>query len=258
MSQAAVQNISAAAGQSFIASSLESVEAQVRKVDGWLSRPEGRLLYRLARQCTGRGSIVEIGSWKGKSTIWLANGSRSGQKTKIHAVDPHTGSTEHQQQFGRVWTFDEFQRNIKSAGVDDLIVPHVDFSEAAARTFKDPVELIFIDGLHEYEGVKSDFEAWFPKVIDGGIMAFHDTTGWPGPRRLVIERLFKSPFFKNVRFVRSITYGEKTQQNTAFDRLKNRLMLQAFLAFALLHRSLWRLKNKYLARPSASPLSHAG
>jgi predicted O-methyltransferase YrrM len=224
---------------------LVETETQTRTVDGWLSRPEGRRLWRLARNCMGRGAIVEIGSWKGKSTIWLANGSRAGKSAKIHAVDPHTGSTEHQRDFGRVWTFEEFQRNIKAAGVDDLVVPHVDYSESVATSFNEPVELIFIDGLHEYEGVKADFEAWFPKVIEGGVMAFHDTTGWCGPRRLVVEQLYRSKRFKNVRFSRSITYGTKTAQNTALDRLTNRVMLCAFLAFASLHRLAWRIKNRY-------------
>lgn len=223
-------------------SSLRTVEAQTRTVEGWLSRPEGRRLWRLARGCTGRGSIVEIGSWKGKSTIWLANGSRAGKKLKIHAVDPHTGSTEHQRDLGKVWTFEEFQRNIKAAGVEELVVPHVDYSESVARTFSEPVELIFIDGLHEYEGVKADFEAWFPKVIDGGVMAFHDTTGWWGPRRLVMEQLYCSPHFKDVRFSRSITYGTKVAQNSALDRLKNRAMLPVFLLYACVHRLLWRAK----------------
>jgi predicted O-methyltransferase YrrM len=233
--------------------SLGEVEAKTRAVGGWLSRPEGRRLWLLARNCAGRGAIVEIGSWKGKSTIWLANGSRAGSKTKIHAIDPHTGSTEHQRDYGKVWTFDEFQRNIKAAGVEDLIVPHVDFSENVVRTFNEPVELIFVDGLHEYEGVKADFEAWFPKVIEGGVMAFHDTTGWSGPRQLVVERVFRSPHFKHIGFSRSITYGTKTAQNSAFDRLKNRLMLCAFLAYACLHRTAWRVKNNYLARRGNCP-----
>ena len=157
------------------------MEPEVEAVDGWLHREEGRLLFRLARECAGRGAIVEIGSWKGKSTICLARGSLAGSNTKVHAIDPHTGSPQHIEMFsGPVWTFEEFKRNIEAAGVKDVVEPHVDFSEAVARTFDEPVELIFIDGLHEYEGVKADFDAWFPKVINGGRMAFHDTTCWPG------------------------------------------------------------------------------
>src|SRR5262245_36875384 len=148
---------------------METIPDQIDAVEGWLNPAEGRVLFALARQCTGRGAIVEIGSWKGKSTIYLARGSLGGSRTKIHAVDPHTGSPQHWETMGEVHTFEEFQRNIRAAKVDDLVVPHVDFSVAIARRFELPVEFIFIDGLHEYEGVKADFEAWFPKVLEGGI-----------------------------------------------------------------------------------------
>jgi predicted O-methyltransferase YrrM/glycosyltransferase involved in cell wall biosynthesis len=216
-------------------------------VDGWLNVAEGRLLFRLARKCSGQGVIVEIGSWKGKSTIWLGHGSHAGRKVRIHAVDPHTGSPEHGGKSRHVWTFEEFQQNIKAAGVDDVIVAHVDHSVTAAQKFTEPIELIFVDGLHEYESVKADFEAWFPKVIEGGIMAFHDTTGWAGPRKVVTEQLFKSRHFKKVRFVRSITYGEKTAHNTALERIGNRVRLLVFLTYAFIYRWLWRMKSHLMS-----------
>lgn len=236
---------------------LTEIESRVATVDGWLNPAEGRLLYRLAKGCSGKGVIVEVGSWKGKSTIWLGHGSRDGHNLRIHAIDPHTGSPEHQQNAAGVWTFDEFQRNIQAAGVSDLVAPHVDYSVAAAKGFNEPVEFAFIDGQHEYEAVKADFEAWFPKVIEGGIIAFHDTTGWPGPRKVVADSLFKSPHFKNVRFVKSITYGVKTAQNSLWDRLVNRLNLCLFLTYAFVYRHLWRLNRdlRERSRRSGSDLS---
>jgi predicted O-methyltransferase YrrM len=227
---------------------MQTIETKVANVDGWLNRTEGRLLFRLAKQCTGRGAIVEIGSWKGKSTIWLAHGSREGSQVKIHAIDPHTGSPEHQGA-GHVWTFTEFQRNIEMAGVQDLVVPHVDFSEAVARTFNEPVEMIFIDGLHEYEGVKTDFDAWFPKVTNGGTVAFHDTTCWPGVLKVVKDCVFKSRHFRKIRFANSVTCGQKVAQNTALERLGNHVMLGLFLIHAFLDRFSWRLLHKYLDFP---------
>ncbi|MGN6555888.1 MAG: class I SAM-dependent methyltransferase [Verrucomicrobiota bacterium] len=233
---------------------MKHVEAEADKVDGWLNPKEGRLLYRLARQCTGRGSIVEVGSWKGKSTIWLSYGSLAGSQAKVHAVDPHTGSPEHSEMFGKVWTFDEFQRNIANAKVKDVVVPHVDFSTAVAKTFEEPVEFIFIDGLHEYEGVRDDFESWFPKVVNGGTMAFHDTTCWPGVLKLVKERVFKSRRFRKVRFVRSIVYAEKVAQNTVLERLENRFFLAVFEVYAFIGRWIWRLLHDYLDSPPTRAL----
>jgi len=185
---------------------IEQIKGIVDKVDGYLKDREGILLYNLAQSCKGRGVIVEIGSWKGKSTIWLGKGSKMGRKVKVYAIDPHSGSSEHRKEYGEVWTFPEFSRNIKKAEIDDIVVPIVKTSAEASGDFAEPVELLFIDGAHEYEFVRLDFELWYPKLIDGGIMAFHDTRGWPGPKRVVNENLSK---FKNRGVVDEITYGQK-------------------------------------------------
>jgi len=198
----------------------------IENIEGWLSPKEGELLYNLAKNCTGKGVIVEIGSWKGKSTICLAKGSKSGNKVKVYAIDPHIGSSEHRKKYGKVWTFDEFKKNIKKANVEDIVVPCVKTSEEAAKNFDKPVELIFIDGAHEYEFVKKDFELWFPNLIEGGVMAFHDTIGGhEGPGRVVREFLYNSKHFKDVKFLDSITYGKKVNQNSVFGRIKNRYVL---------------------------------
>ena len=228
---------------------MQLAEVRIDSADGWLNPAEAKALHRIAKKCVGCGVIVEIGSWKGKSTVCLARGSRAGRNVKIHAIDPHTGSPQHKEMFGEVWTFEEFKRNIESAGVSDLVVPHVDFSESVARTFTEPVEAIFIDGLHEYDGVKADFDAWFPKVIDGGAMAFHDTTCWPGVLQLMKERVFKSRCFRRIRFAGSIVYGEKVRANTALERAGNRVMLRAFLIHAFIERMLWRTIHGYLDFP---------
>ncbi|MFH1862003.1 MAG: class I SAM-dependent methyltransferase [bacterium] len=206
----------------------EEVKELTAAVEGWLTEPEGELLFRLASQCTGRGVIVEIGSWKGKSTIWLAMGlenSAAAKQTKIFAIDPHSGSSEHQEMYGEVRTFEEFKANIANAQINHLIVPLVKASEQAADEMDQAVELVFIDGAHEYEFVKLDFELWFPKVIDGGIMAFHDTTLWPGPKRVVRDLVFKSRRFRRSGFIHSITFAQKVERNSLFDCIRNRYIL---------------------------------
>jgi len=190
---------------------IEEIKKITNKVDGWLTDNEGALLYNLAKKCTGKGVIVEIGSWKGKSTILLAKGSKDGNKTKIYAIDHHTGSSEHRLNGNKVWTFDDFKNNIKNAQVDDIIIPIVKTSEQAAKDFNMPVELLFIDGAHEYEFVKQDFELWFPRLINKGIIAFHDTTEWPGPKKVVEESIRNSKYFKNINLIDSITYAQKNQ-----------------------------------------------
>jgi predicted O-methyltransferase YrrM len=199
---------------------IDETKRIVAKVEGFLTDEEGEILYKLAKDCLPNTVIVEVGSWKGKSTIWLSRGSQAGNNLKVFAVDPHTGSSEHN--IGRkVWTFDKFKENILNAGVSDVVIPLVQTSEDASRSFAEPVGLIFIDGAHEYEKVNLDFELWFSKVKDGGIMAFHDTTNWPGPRKVVEEKLFNSPNFKRIRFVNSITYGRKCATKTYLEKLED-------------------------------------
>lgn len=175
-----------------------------------VSNKEGILLYDWAKRCEGKGVIVEIGSWKGGSTIWLAKGSKAGNRVKVFAIDPHVHGT-----------FEEFKRNIKAAGVDDIVVPIIKTSEESARDFTEPVELIFIDGDHSYEAAKLDFKAWFPKLVDGGLMAFHDAT-WNGVKKVVGESVCRSSHFKNVSFLYSILSGRKVARNSLRDRLRNR------------------------------------
>jgi hypothetical protein len=94
-------------------------------------------------------------------------------------------------------------------------------------------------------------------VIEGGLMAFHETTGQIGPRRLVTECVYKSPYFRNIRFARSITYGEKTPHTTALDRLKNRLKLRAFLSYAFVFRQLLRVRRNCMKATPAVGLEPA-
>jgi predicted O-methyltransferase YrrM len=222
------------------AADLAAAAALTANVHGWLTLREGQALYKLARACTGRGAIVEIGSWKGKSTIWLAKGSQAGSGQPIHAVDPHLGLVAGAPEN----SFLEFEKNIREAGVADLVKPLVKTSEAAAREFDQPVELIFIDGVHEYDYVKQDLELWFPKVIEGGVMAFHDTTGvvgistHVGAKQVVDRFVYPSRHFRKTRFVESLTVAEKVAANSLGERLHNRYMLQVKHAYeigSLLH-----------------------
>jgi MMP 1-O-methyltransferase len=222
---------------------IDEVRNLAAAVDGWLREGEGELLFSLARACTGRGAIVEIGSWKGKSTIWLAKGSMAGNRVKVWAVDPHTGS----EALGRVNTFEEFKRNITSAGLGEMVTPIVRPSQEAAAAFEGPVELLFIDGAHDYASARADFDAWFPKVVDGGIVAFHDVLdpACDGPRRVVLESVCSSRKFGGVRLVRSIAYAAKVIENSTRERAQNRIMScvlgrSVFLRSAL-PRPIWTL-----------------
>jgi len=193
---------------------LDETRRIAARVEGWLTDEEGELLYELAKDCLGRGVIVEIGSWKGRSTIWLARGSKQGRKTKVYAIDPHKKSS-----------LADFKDNIKMARVEDLVVPIVKTSAQAAGEFSKPVELIFIDGNHHYEMVELDFILWFPKVVENGTMVFHDTTNFFGPKKVVEEHIYRSRNFRSVKLVNSVTLGEKTRKNAFKDRFRSNVWL---------------------------------
>src|SRR5438552_5609968 len=191
------------------------VKPLITDIPGWLTDEEGEALYELARACRGGGVIVEIGSWKGKSTVCLGLGSQEGKSVSIYAIDPHAD-----------YRFGDFKQNVERAGLKELVRPIASLSQAAADDFDEPIELLFVDGSHEYDLVLEDFEKWVPKVIDGGWVAFHDTTWTEGPRKVVGAAVYRSRRFKNVRFVvGSMTVARKVERNTLRDRARNRYVL---------------------------------
>lgn len=133
---------------------------------------------------------------------------------KLYAVDPHTGSEEHQVDGKKVWTFDVFTKNIADAGLTETVTPVVKESVAFAREMNEPVELVFIDGAHDFASVEQDFRAWFPKVVDGGWMAFHDTYCGGDPYRVLRKYVYPSRRFGVIRSADSITYVQKVSRNS--------------------------------------------
>ncbi len=204
------------------------VKELIKDVPGWLSDEEGEALYELAQECTGKGVIVEIGSWKGKSTICLGLGSRAGNGIRIFAVDPHAD-----------YRHGEFKDNIERAGIADLVTPVQGLSQQVADDFDEPIELLFVDGSHEEDDVRADFDKWVPKVVDRGIVAFHDTTWHDGPRKVVAEKIFGSHQFRDVRFViGSTTVAQKVAHNTPYDRLHARRVQAMKAIFGAVSRVL--------------------
>jgi predicted O-methyltransferase YrrM len=215
--------------------SWQDVSKLVETTEGFLSLEEGEFLFRSAAACRGQGAIVEIGSWKGRSTICLASGAPP--DCIVYAVDPHSGSSEHQQQMGKVNTLDEFKANIKKAGIESRVVPVVKTSEQAAGEWSGPVEFLFIDGAHEYDLVKQDFELWSPHLVEGGLIAFHDSVDWSGPKRLVKEEIFLSSQFADAGVVGSITYARKVGKCSPAQSLRKRwkLFLKQFYDYGRTH-----------------------
>ncbi len=214
---------------------IKNIKKITDEVHGWLSDNEARCLYKLAKASSKKGVIVEIGSWQGKSAIWLA---KSGNK--VYAIDPHIGAPEQIEQYGcNIQTFEKFKSNINKAGISEMIVSIVKTSEEAFESWLgEPISFLFIDGSHQYEDVKKDFVLWSPLVVNGGIIAFHDTPA-PGPSRVLEEFIYNSLNFKVIKVVDSLTIIYKGKSLPLFTYYKQRL--KGFKKF------LWR-KLKFLLR----------
>jgi len=190
----------------------------VHEIEGWLTPVEGMFLFGVASLCTD--AIVEIGSWVGKSTIHLAAGSMYGNSVRVYAVDPHTGEGDNSPEFNAargedINTLPFFQKHIKLAGVDSVVVPLVMTSEQACKEWNGgDVQLVFIDGDHSWEHVICDCKMWESKLKSGGFLMLHDTRVishlpmWPGPAAAA-QWMRDCGLFKDIGIVDTITYGVK-------------------------------------------------
>jgi predicted O-methyltransferase YrrM len=158
-------------------------------VRGFLPDGEGLRLYEWALETAIMGPILEIGSYCGRSTIWLAQAAKEKQSL-VFAVDHHRGSEEHQpgeshhdtelvDAKGDVDTLTIFRRNIRLAGLENEVIPVVTDSTRFARSWSGQLGMVFIDGGHSLSAALADFRAWAPRVLPGGILAIHDV--FPDP-----------------------------------------------------------------------------
>lgn len=157
----------------------------IREVKGFLDEEEGLFLYQTARETSSKGPCLEIGSYCGKSGIYLGLGCKA-HKGVLFSIDHHRGSEEQQpgQEYfdpdlldtrtGRVDTFPFFRQTIEKVGLKDTIVPLVCKSALAARLWATPLSLIFIDGGHAYETVLKDYTCWVSHLMPGGYLLIHD------------------------------------------------------------------------------------
>lgn len=186
-----------------------SVRLMASGVPGWLTESEMHELFTLAQAVQQPNVIVEIGSYKGKSTVCLGWGSRLGQSVYVYAVDHHNGSPEHQRAVATAFlgTLPHFRMTVTKAGLDELVKELVQFSVTAVDQVAEPIGLLFIDGHHDE--VRQDFDAWYPKVAPGGKIAFHDyVPGWPAVQEAV-DRILTFAWVQRERQVGSMLVCRK-------------------------------------------------
>lgn len=219
---------------------------KIVKIEGWLTFLEGEILYNFAKMIPKSQCIVEIGSWKGRSTICLGYGVNDGNKPLVYAIDPHSGSSEHIEMFGQVDTYSEFLANLKEFGVFDYTVPLKMVSDNALDEVRDNIGLLFIDGAHEYKNVSSDYNKWLPKVVVGGTIIFHDSWHFISPNLVSAFHLLFSNEICKPKLVDSMTIVTKTSRATILQRLSNILFViyrTIFGAKFILSKARWESNN---------------
>lgn len=159
-------------------------------VKGFLDPVEGAELARLAVAAGALGPVLEIGTYCGKSALYIGPAAREAG-TVLYTLDHHRGSEEHQPgeeyhdpelfdaELGAVETLRELRRTLFRAELEDCVIPLVGRSSTVAANWTTQLGMIFIDGGHSMEAALADYRGWAGRVAPGGILAIHDV--FPDP-----------------------------------------------------------------------------
>lgn len=169
--------------------------ARASFISGWLNRKEAELLFELASAVRPGRDIVEVGSYLGRSTAFLA--LAAGSDRTVHAVDPFDNGSIQLVRGDRFDTSKQFQRNMEEIGVADRVQMHKAISADAAESYSGrPIDLLFVDGDHSEKAVYQDGSLWAPHLAPDCLVAFDDIT-WEGVtkglQRLVADGFIHEP-----------------------------------------------------------------
>jgi predicted O-methyltransferase YrrM len=163
----------------------DALRDAARAATGFMPEAEGLALYAAGREAARKGPLLEIGTYCGKSAIYLGAAAREG-KTVVFTIDHHRGSEENQAGWehhderlvdvrtGRMDTLPRFRRTIEDAEMEDVVIAVIGSSPIVAAHWATPLGLVFVDGGHALAAARADYEAWARHVVPGGLLAFHD------------------------------------------------------------------------------------
>jgi predicted O-methyltransferase YrrM len=156
-----------------------------RRAPGFMPDDEGLALHAAGLEAAGAGPLLEIGSWCGKSAVYLGDAAEQAGAV-LFCVDHHRGSEENQPGWehhdptlvdprtGRIDTLPCFRRTIEDAGLETTVVAVVGESTLVAAHWQTRLGMVFIDGGHGAAPAHADYDAWAPLVAGGGLLAIHD------------------------------------------------------------------------------------
>jgi predicted O-methyltransferase YrrM len=200
----------------------ERLRAAAEAAIGFMPPDEGLALHDAALAAPS-GPMVEIGSYCGKSALYLGAAARE-RGTVLYSIDHHRGSEEHQpgeeyhdpelvDRKGRVDTFPIFRKTIEDAGLTGAVIPIVAASALVARTWPAPLAFVFLDGGHSRAAADADYEGWAPHLAQEGLLAIHDVFEDPAeggrPPYVIYRRAIDSGAFEEVSRTGSLRVLER-------------------------------------------------
>ncbi|HUX67624.1 MAG TPA: class I SAM-dependent methyltransferase [Terriglobales bacterium] len=208
-------------------------------------------------------TIVEIGSFKGKSTVGLATLAQALGLGPVVSIDPHDSPSVTDP---GVASYHAFMANLAGAGLREMVEVHRACSRDVAPSWRRPIRLLWIDGDHTYAGAREDFELFSPFLADGALVALHDSLHFfEGPIRVMVDHILASDRFGPAGFLHTIAWAQFRPQDGARWRApRRRLARRAARLLPLVapprqNRGLNRLRYKLaLAQvPHAVPAPEA-
>jgi hypothetical protein len=188
--------------------SLADVLAHIDGVEGWLSADQATRLYNVAASTRPGDQIVEIGSFRGRSTIVLASAVPDG--VEVVAIDPHAGNDRGPQEingFAAQAADDHavFTANVAAACVADRVRHVRQFSDKAHESVDGHVAVLYIDGAHRYSPARADIRDWGARLEPGGTMLIHDSFSSVGVTLAITRELMLGRRFRYIGRSRSLT-----------------------------------------------------
>ncbi len=247
---------------------LDSAWEAARKVPGFLGEAEARLLGTFAACVPAKGLIVEIGSFKGRSTVMLAKVAAHYGLGPVVAIDPHKHNLSVEvQDDSAASTYEEFLSSLKAADVLNHVEVHHAFSKDVSVRWTRRIRFLWIDGDHTYRGAKEDFDGFFPHLCPHGVVALHDAlNNFPGPIRVFVEDILRCKDFGPAGFVHSVAWSQFWPQDgrtffankAALERRAARLipLVQGGAELRGLAKLRYKLTRSRVPRAARSPIDY--
>ena len=191
----------------------------INTVKGFLDPIEGEALYLYAKQYVRNNPCLEIGSYCGKSSVYLGSAVKENDQ-KLYSIDHHKGSEEQQPgeeyfdsdlinaEGNGIDTLPFFLETIEKSKLDKFVIPIVSSSEEAYQDFTLNFDMVFIDGGHSEKAAQKDYELWSQRITKGGLLAIHDVFPNPEdggrPPYNIYKRALESGNFKKLEMIKTL------------------------------------------------------